>query len=97
MNVCSIYTRILLDSSWRRDAGGTSLPFQLLSFGLAEFDGLEGTSFECYITCGWKRLCKENQLAAGDELKFVIDNQQKNVIHVIKVSFFQGLCKNLGF
>jgi len=32
----------LLDSSWRRDAGGTSLPFQLPSFGLAEFDGLEG-------------------------------------------------------
>ncbi|QCD86275.1 hypothetical protein DEO72_LG3g796 [Vigna unguiculata] len=43
------------------------------------------SSFECYMTCGWKRFCKDNQLAAGDELKFVIDNQQKNVIHVLKV------------
>ncbi|QCD92702.1 hypothetical protein DEO72_LG5g770 [Vigna unguiculata] len=42
------------------------------------------SSFECYMTCGWKRFCKDNQLAVGDELKFVIDNQQKNVIHVLK-------------
>ena len=43
------------------------------------------SNFECYLTCGWKTFCKDNALAAGDGIKFVIDNDKKNIIHVVKV------------
>ncbi|QCD95973.1 hypothetical protein DEO72_LG6g671 [Vigna unguiculata] len=43
------------------------------------------SNFECYLTCGWKTFCKDNGLAAGDGIKFVIDDDKKNIIHVVKV------------
>jgi len=43
------------------------------------------SNFECYLTCGWKTFCKDNGLTAGDGIKFVIDDDKKNIIHVVKV------------
>ncbi|QCE04197.1 hypothetical protein DEO72_LG8g2230 [Vigna unguiculata] len=43
------------------------------------------TCYECYITCGWKRFCKDNLLVAGDIIQFAMDTEKKNVIHVVKV------------
>ncbi|QCE15412.1 hypothetical protein DEO72_LG11g2423 [Vigna unguiculata] len=42
------------------------------------------SSYECYLTCGWKKFCKENGLAAGDRIKFVVEDEEKGVIHILK-------------
>ncbi|QCD78865.1 hypothetical protein DEO72_LG1g2501 [Vigna unguiculata] len=42
------------------------------------------SSYECYLTCGWKKFCKENGLAAGDRIRFVVENEEKCVIHILK-------------
>ncbi|QCD99152.1 hypothetical protein DEO72_LG7g433 [Vigna unguiculata] len=43
------------------------------------------TCYECYITCGWKRFCKDNLLVVGDIIQFRMDNEKKNVIRIVKV------------
>ncbi|QCD86448.1 hypothetical protein DEO72_LG3g971 [Vigna unguiculata] len=35
------------------------------------------SSYECYLTCGWKKFCKENGLAAGDRIRFVVEDEEK--------------------
>ncbi|QCD96823.1 hypothetical protein DEO72_LG6g1533 [Vigna unguiculata] len=42
------------------------------------------SSYECYLTCGWKKFCKENGLAAGDRIRFVVEDEEKGVIHILK-------------
>ncbi|QCE03215.1 hypothetical protein DEO72_LG8g1237 [Vigna unguiculata] len=42
------------------------------------------SSCECYLNCGWKKFCKENGLDAGDRIRFVVDNEENNVIHILK-------------
>ncbi|QCD82702.1 hypothetical protein DEO72_LG2g3042 [Vigna unguiculata] len=42
------------------------------------------SSYECYLSCGWKKFCKENGLAAGDRIRFVMENEEKSVIHILK-------------
>jgi len=36
------------------------------------------------LTCGWKKFCKENGLAAGDRIRFVVEDEEKGVIHILK-------------
>ncbi|QCE03700.1 hypothetical protein DEO72_LG8g1725 [Vigna unguiculata] len=42
------------------------------------------SSYECYLTCGWKKFCKENGLAAGDRIRFVVEDEEKGVIYILK-------------
>ncbi|QCE10715.1 hypothetical protein DEO72_LG10g1946 [Vigna unguiculata] len=42
------------------------------------------SSYECYLTCGWKKFCKENGLAAGDRIRFVVEDEENSVIHILK-------------
>ncbi|QCD93265.1 hypothetical protein DEO72_LG5g1337 [Vigna unguiculata] len=42
------------------------------------------SNFECYLVCGWKTFYKGNGLATSDGIKFVIDDDKKNTIHVVK-------------
>ncbi|QCD96961.1 hypothetical protein DEO72_LG6g1671 [Vigna unguiculata] len=43
------------------------------------------SSFECYLTCGWKKYCQENGLVAGDRVRFMVQTDQSNVIQILKI------------
>jgi len=43
------------------------------------------SAFECYLTCDWKKFCKENGLTASGRIRFMVENDKKNVIHILKI------------
>ncbi|QCD96960.1 hypothetical protein DEO72_LG6g1670 [Vigna unguiculata] len=43
------------------------------------------SSFECYLTCGWKKYCKEKGLVVGDRVRFMVQTDQSNVIQILKI------------
>ncbi|QCD87688.1 hypothetical protein DEO72_LG3g2228 [Vigna unguiculata] len=42
------------------------------------------SSYKRYLTYGWKKFCKENGLVVGDRIRFVVENEEKSVIHILK-------------
>jgi len=43
------------------------------------------SSFKCYLTCGWKKYCKENGLVASDRIRFIVQADETNVIQILKI------------
>jgi len=43
------------------------------------------SSFECYLTCGWKKYCKDNGMVAGDRVRFMVQTDETNVIQILKI------------
>ncbi|QCD93287.1 hypothetical protein DEO72_LG5g1359 [Vigna unguiculata] len=43
------------------------------------------SSFECYLTYGWKKYCQENGLVAVDRVRFMVQTDQSNVIQILKI------------
>ncbi|QCD94579.1 hypothetical protein DEO72_LG5g2664 [Vigna unguiculata] len=43
------------------------------------------SSFKCYLTCGWKKYCKENGLVVGDRVQFMVQTDQSNIIQILKI------------
>jgi len=47
------------------------------------------SAFECYLICGWIGL-------AGDCIRFMVENDQKNVIHILKILYMEVFVNILG-
>ncbi|QCE06885.1 hypothetical protein DEO72_LG9g1899 [Vigna unguiculata] len=41
-------------------------------------------TYECFLSCGWKKFCAENGFQAGDVITFGVDINRSNIINVRK-------------